>query len=77
MWQIPQSANAHIIGCRVTAKTPRASAGTGVGDPGLGSAGLRRIEPITRIDASSIATVAAALRPSPTGHNGVPKGAAR
>ena len=64
--KIPQSANAHIIGCRVMAKTPRASAGTGVGDPGLGSAGLRTIEPISRTDASSITTVAATHRPSPT-----------
>jgi len=64
------ASTSHIIGCRVIAGTPRASAGTGVGGPGLGSAGLRTMERIGRIEANGITTVAAAHRPSPTGHSG-------
>ena len=68
---------AHIMGWRVMANTPLASAGTMALPSGAGKAGLPTSDPSSRIDAISMMTVTSAHRPSPTGHSIGVTGAAR
>ena len=72
--EIAQSAKAHIIGWRVTRKTPCGSARAASFAPGIGSEGLRGVsEPTSRTIASQVSSAAKAQETSPKpGQSGVP-----
>ena len=70
-----QSAKDHIIGCRVTWKTPCGASAACAAARGSGRAGLRWKEPASRIEAMSMMAVARAHMASPAPfHSGVPPG---
>ena len=75
MWHSPHNAKAHIIGWRVIAKTPLATAGVGC-PGGPGKAGLPISEPTSSTLATSMTKVTGPQIPSPTAQSNAVAGEA-